>query len=409
MTILYFYQYFGTPKGGWSTRVYEMGRRWVAAGHEVKVITSLYDKSDLHSKGVYSRQLIDGIEVYVINILLSNKHRIFRRICSFLFFALVATWLGIKLKADVFIASSGPITVGIPALFAKWLRRKPLVFEVRDLWPEGAVAFGIIRNPWIIKTAYWFEKLCYQNSALIIACSPGIQHSIILRFPATQVITIPNASDVGLFRHADIPQNATIAYQDKHLFVYTGTLGLIDDCRQILEAAAILQQRQRNDIQILMIGDGKERLELEAKAKADRLVNVSFLGLMPKTKLIAYIRQARASILTVKPIPFMDHCSPNKMFDAFAAGIPIIQTTRGWIHELIEKEQCGINVAPNDPINFADAIERLADDALLYKKMSEQSAKLGDQVFNRDLLAQQMLEAIEQVYEGNFAHPSHRR
>ena len=74
MTILYLYQYFGTPKGGWSTRVYEMTRRWVEEGHKVIVVTTLYDKSDLKARGFISKQVVDGIEVFVLNLELSNKH-----------------------------------------------------------------------------------------------------------------------------------------------------------------------------------------------------------------------------------------------------------------------------------------------------------------------------------------------
>lgn len=394
MKILIFYQYFGTPKGGWSTRIYEMSRRWVEAGHEVSVVTSLYDKSDLTASGFYEKQRHAGIDVYVINIKLSNKHHTLYRIYSFFFYAFMASFLGLRAPCDVVLASSGPITVGIPALLTKWLRRKPMVFEVRDLWPDGAVAFGILSNPLLKKLAYWFEALCYRQSRLVVTASEGMTRNIAQRFPSTSLFTIPNASDVDLFRTPVDNRDIYKCYAGKKVFVYTGTLGLIDGCRQIVEAAIELQKRGREDIIILLIGDGKERSELEQLATEYLLKNIEFIGLMPKEKLVGYIQVARASLLTVKPIPFMDNCSPNKIFDAFAAGVPIIQTTQGWIKDLVEETGCGLNVPPNDVVAFADAIIQLCDKELLFESCCRVSAKLGDSTFNRDKLAKKMLTAI---------------
>lgn len=377
--------------------MYEMSRRWVEAGHEVTVITSLYDKSDLKSSGFYEKQQHAGIAVYVINIQLSNKHHTLYRIYSFLFYAFMASVLGLRAPCDVVLSSSGPITVGIPALLAKWLRRKPMVFEVRDLWPDGSVAFGILRSSMLKKLAYWFESLCYRQSSLVVTASEGMNRNIAERFPETRLITIPNASDVELFR---IPvDNGKIKerYAGKKVFVYTGTLGLIDDCGQIVHAAIELQKRERRDVVLLMIGDGKEHEELEQLARDHQLENIEFIGLLPKEQLVGYIQIARASILTVKPIPFMDNCSPNKIFDAFAAGVPIIQTTQGWIKELVEREGCGLNVEPNDPAGFADAIIRLSNDQALYDRCCSASSKLADDVFSRNKLAEQMLRAITRL------------
>jgi glycosyltransferase involved in cell wall biosynthesis len=395
MSFLYFYQYFGTPKGGWSTRVYETCKRWVEQGHKVTVITCLYDKSDLTANGFISTYNIEGIHVKVINVKLSNKHTFLRRLIGFFGFALIAGWVGIRQKADWIVASSGPITIGIPALITKWVKRKPLVFEVRDLWPEGAIALGILKHKLLQKVAYWFERLCYKNASLVVTASPAMQMDIKSRFPEVNTYTIPNASDLALFGNGqyEIPTK----YQGKKLFVYTGTLGLIDDCEQILEAAKILRDRQLNDYKILLIGDGKERDELEAKAKDLGLVNTEFLGQMPKVDLVGYVQQAVAMLFTVKPIPFMDKCSPNKMFDAFAAGTPIIQTTQGWIKELLAQENCGINVDPRNPEAMADAMQYLAENDSARLEMSINAQRLAMERFNRDKLAIDMLHQIEQA------------
>lgn len=399
MRILIFYQYFGTPKGGWSTRIYEYSRRWVEQGHDVTVVTTLYDKSDLKAKGLFEKQQFSGIDVYVINIQLSNQHNITYRILSFFAYAIMATIIGIRVKSDIIIASSGPITVGIPALIVKWIRNKPMAFEVRDLWPDGAVAFGILKNKILKRIAYNFEYICYKNSSLIVAASKGMAQNIMRRFQNLNIVTIPNAADNELFRMSIKNEILVEKYLGKLIFVYTGTLGLIDDCMQIVMAANELYKRGRTDIKILFIGDGKERSDLEKRTHELNLDNIEFIGLISKNALVGYLQIARASILTVKPIPFMDDCSPNKIFDAFAAGVPIMQTTRGWIYDLVNDAKCGLNIPPNDPIAFADAIEALSDNSDLFSKCSKGSQKLADNDFNRNRLASLYLDEIKKLVD----------
>ena len=153
MKILIFYQYFSTPKGSWGTRIYEFAKDWVKEGHEVTVVSSIYTKSDLKAKRLLETQFFDGIQVRVINVRIDNKQSIPKRIYSFIAYAVIASWYAVTLPANIVIASSGPITVGLPGLIAKWIRGRKMVFEARDLWPEGAIELGVIKNT-VIKNSY---------------------------------------------------------------------------------------------------------------------------------------------------------------------------------------------------------------------------------------------------------------
>src|SRR5690606_15584636 len=146
MKIVYFYQYFSTPNGSWGTRVYEFAKEWVDQGHEVTVVTSIYSKSDLVAEKLVEDQVFEGIKVKVLNVIIDNKQSFIKRILSFIKYSLLSSYYAIKLPADVVIASSGPITIGIPGLISKYIRGRKLIFETRDLWPEGAIELGIIKN-----------------------------------------------------------------------------------------------------------------------------------------------------------------------------------------------------------------------------------------------------------------------
>ena len=394
MKILFFYQYFTTPQGSWSTRAYEFARRWVAAGDEVTVVTSVYDKSDLRPHGMVERFEIDGIDVRVINVRLSNKHGKLQRVATFFWYALVSSWFALTVPSDVVLASSGPITVGIPGLIARYLRRRPLVFEVRDLWPEGAIQLGVLRSRIMIRIARAFEGLCYRKSRAVVAASPGQAGWVSRRCPSCEVGVVPNASDNALFGEAEPLVDLLDGLRGKKLVVYTGTLGLIDNCIQIVETAKVLADRGEDEVAIVLIGDGKERTMLEEAAIERGLANVHFLGLMPKTEVARWVRASRCMLISFLPVPVLDTVSPNKLFDAFAAGVPVVQTTQGWIKDLLNREECGITVPAGDSEAMADATLRFVRDDALRERMGRNAKRVAVERFDRGLLAEKMRKVL---------------
>ena len=401
MRIAFFYQYFGTTKGGWSTRVYEMTRRWVEAGHEVTVVTSLYDKSDLKAEGFITHLTVEGVQVVLINVRLSNQHGFALRVFSFLAYALVSLYFALRLRYDVCVASSGPITVGLAGLAAKFLRRKPFVFEIRDIWPEGAVQLGVLKNPLAISSARAFERLCYQAADLVVACSPGQAEHVAGLAPDKELLVIPNASDNDLEeRVAGRTLALPAALTGKKLVAYTGTLGLMDGCDAIVEAARVLQAEGRDDIALVMIGSGNERERLEALARSYQLRNLHFLGLIPKEDVVLWLKRARAALYTIKGVPVLNTGSPNKMFDAFALGVPLIQNSDGWIWDLVEAEGCGLNVPIGDAGAMAAAMARLCDDDALYASCAAAARRLARTRFDRGRLAAEYLRALEGLVRG---------
>ena len=395
MNILIFYQYFGTPKGGWSTRMYELPKAWIAEGHQVTVVTTPYDKSDIKATKFIDKQFFDGIEVIIINIKQSNKHALLYRAFTFLLFSVISIYYGLSRKFDVMLCSSGPITIGLPGIFAKIFRpKKILVFEVRDLWPAGAIQLGLLKNKFIIKLAYYFEKLCYKKADLIVTCSKGMTDSIKSRFPLTNLLTIPNACDYDFFQVVDPAFSLPDWAVNKKIFIYTGSLGLMDDCIQIIKGIELIKN---DDIIFVFIGEGKERVSLENYVKENGIINTYFLGLIPKTSVRSWLQNAYAAFVTFKNIPVLQTSSPNKMFDAFAAGVPIIQSTQGWIKELVKNENCGISVDPQKATEMQDAILKLFIEQGLRNNMADNCRRLAKTDFNRKLLADKYIGEMIKV------------
>lgn len=395
MKILYFYQYFSTPNGSWGTRVYEFAREWVAMGHEVTVVTSIYSKSDLQAERFIENQMFDGVKVKVLNIKIDNKQPFLKRIWTFLVYSIVSSWYALTEPADVVIASSGPITVGLPGLVSRYFRGRTLVFETRDLWPEGAIELGIIHNWFLKKAAYAFERLCYRASSLVVSLSPGMKSYIEKKHGHKNVISVTNAANIALFsRKAEWKEKR---FDPRKYAVYTGNIGRVNNSRWLYEAARALKGLGRDDIKIVLIGEGQEREQLETMAMNEGVDNFIRLGLMPKKDLVAYVQHAMVSLVPLKGTPVLNTSSPNKFFESLAAGVPVVQNTTGWMKDFLLENEVGFTVHPDDPEELANLLIELDSHPEKLKTMGQQAAAIARTKFDKDVLALKMLNALEQL------------
>lgn len=375
--------------------MYEFPKRWIELGHQVTIVTSPYDKSDIKATKFIDTQIIDQIEVIIVNIRQSNKHSILYRAFTFCLFSIISIYYALVRRYDLLICSSGPITIGLPGIFAKILRpKKKFVFEVRDLWPDGAIQLGLLKNTLLVKLAYAFEKLCYNKADLVVTCSKGMTESIENRFKKTKLLTIPNASDYEFFQEKDPQFSLPVWASGKKIFVYTGSLGLMDNCMQIIQG---IELPGTGDDVFVFIGEGKEKIDLEIYVQQKQIANVYFKGLIPKTEVRSWLQNAYAAFVTFKNIPTLQTSSPNKMFDAFAAGVPVIQSTNGWIKDLVEDNRCGLSVDPEQPTDMCNAIKKLSKDTPLRNSMSDAAKQLAVTVFNRKELGDKYLAALIKI------------
>jgi len=390
LKIIVVYQYFGTPNGSWSTRIYELTKRWVSSGNEVIVITSPYDKSDILPQGLISKQKIDGINLIVIDSGDSNRFTILKRVLRAITFSIISSYYAIFLKADLLITSSGPITVGISGLFTKLFTSKRWIFELRDLWPDGGIEMGLIKGRFVIKISRLFEKLIYQNANFIVTSSDGQKQALTQKGLNPQDIgIIYNASDNDLFgEFIDLSQKDLNIIQGRKYFLHIGSLGFIHNVGYVIDAAFFLNSLNP-DILIILIGDGNEKILLQEKVAQLNLNNVLFLGQMPKKAITPWLSNCVGTLFTTLNNKVQNTSSPNKIFDSFAASKPVIQTTEGWLKDLFIENNCGINVNPNNPREMADAMIKYVKDEKLAIQHGLNAKFLAETKFSRDSLAKE--------------------
>ena len=404
MRVLYFHQYFSTPSGSTGTRSYEMAQSLITRGHEVTVVcgSGRMSSTGLAGKPVKGtrRGKVDGIDIIELDLPYSNYDSFLKRSWIFLLFAWQSIGLALSLKYDLLFATSTPLTAGIPGIFATLLRRKPFVFEVRDLWPELPREMGVITNPVILWAMGVLEWMSYHSARGCIGLSPGIVQGITRRgISPDRVAMVPNGCDLEMFNplFGDVLRPDGVGEGD-FVAVFTGAHGIANGLDAVLDVAKVLTERRRNDIRLVFIGDGKLKPALVARAEREGLVNCLFIDSVSKLKLTAYLRGADAGLMLLANVPaFYYGTSPNKFFDYIAIGLPVLNNYPGWLAGMIKDNNCGLAIEPDNPIAFADALEKMADNPLLRKEMSSNARNFAVKEFDRAKLGNNFVNFLERM------------
>lgn len=396
MKILYLHQYFCPPQSNGSTRSYEFARRLIANGHAVCMITSSAHLPHYVGTSKVSQLEIAGIPAVVIHVPYDNTMSFGRRIRAFIEFAWLASRQASKVKADVVFATSTPLTIAIPGIVARLRRRIPMVFEVRDLWPELPIAVGALKNPLAKIAAYWLEWIAYHSAKHIIALSPGMAEGVILRgIPANRVTVIPNSCDLDLFdvssERGRLVRERLNLTPGQPLVVYTGTLGLINGLEYLVEAAVTMQDIAPQ-VHFLLIGDGARKEAIIASAEKAGVLgrNLTIWNSVPKTQMADVLAAATVATSLFVPLKSMWNNSANKFFDALAAGKPIAINYGGWQADLLRETGAGIVLPPDDPAEGARQLAAFVQDTARLRAASEVSRHLARTRFDRDTAARQL-------------------
>ena len=337
---------------------------------------------------------VQGIDVIELDLPYGNQLGFIRRAWTFLRFALRSVRIALWEKYDVLFATTTPLTAGIPGIAAKWLRRKPFVFEVRDLWPELPRAMGVIKNPVVLWMMSVLEWMSYRSADRLVALSPGIREGIQRRgVKPERIALIPNASDLRLFADPEGgPWQPDDIPADAKLVVFTGTHGYANGLSAVVDAADVLRAKGRDDIYIGLFGYGVEKPKLQERSEELGLTNLRFYDPIPKLQIARLMASADAGLQILANVPaFYYGTSPNKFFDYCAAGIPIVCNYPGWVADLLAEHQAGIAVPPENPTGLAEAIERICDDREFNQQCRQGSRELAQTKFDRDQLAKQFV------------------
>ena len=343
MKLLYIAQYFYFPEDSSSTRAYDLSTSFVKQGIDVTVVTSFNGNSKDPKWQFLER---DGLKIHRLNCPYDNRMGFWRRIKSFCSFLVNASRKALKVDCDVVLATSTPLTVGVPALVVHAFRRKPYVFEVRDVWPGVPIAMGYFKNAVVRRFLYWFEKHVYKKASAIIPLSIGMDENIKRRYPNDKSVVIPNISEIKRF--ASIQKTVDIDVPaGKKVLLYAGTFGNVNGLGYVIELASFTL-RHNPDVWFYLVGMGKEKEDNIRQAEALGVYNknVFFFDPVKKSDLPYLYSIADVGSSFVINIPALFDNSANKFFDTLAAGRPMVINHGGWQADVISQYNCGYVLPP---------------------------------------------------------------
>jgi glycosyltransferase involved in cell wall biosynthesis len=399
MHILLIHQAFASLDEPGGTRHYEFARLLSARGHRVTVIASpvSYITGAPSTAGSSSREhKTEGVVILRAPVYAAHHRSFLHRIFAFVTFMLSSFWIGLRVQhVDVVWGTSPPIFQGVTAWALARVKGAHFLFEVRDLWPQFAIAVGVLRNPALIGASEWLERFLYRHADRLLVNSPGfIEH--VKERGARNVELIPNGADPSMFD----PSNEGMEFRreyglgGKFVALYAGAHGMSNDLEVVLDAARLLTDA---NLQVVFVGDGKEKPVLQARADAMGLKNVTFAGSIPKVKMPDALAAADACIAILMPLEEYKTTYPNKVFDYMAAGRPIVLAIDGVIRQVVEAAGCGIFAEPGNAAALAKVICKLAEQPEESRAMGLRGRNYLEENFNREKMADRLIRLFEEM------------
>ncbi len=394
MKILFLSHYFPPEVNAPATRTYEHCRRWVELGHEVTVISCVPHHPMGKAYPGYSNKLIhteykDGIKAIKILTYITANEGFLKRTFNYVFYMLMAIVAAPFLpKADIVISTSPQFFNGLAGYFVSRLKRCPWILEIRDLWPESILAVGAIKNPLIIRTLEAIERFVYRKADHIVPVTYAFERHIAARGGSPDRITvIRNGVDLKFFEPCE--KNHEFARQlgveGKFVAAYVGTHGMAHGLDLLIDAAQEL--KKRDDIVILLAGDGAERARLVAEVERRGLKNIKLLGQLPKTEMPKLWSVTDVSLVVLKKLDLFLTVIPSKIFESMAMRQPIILGVAGESAELIQESGAGIVIEPENVEQLTAALLTLADSTALREEIGDHGRAYVAANFDRTVLA----------------------
>jgi glycosyltransferase involved in cell wall biosynthesis len=411
LKILVIYQSYLTKGAPGGSRYNEFARLWADAGHDVTVITGTLNYTTGEVPAVYRgkwwvRETDGKVKVWRCYVPATYHSSRLGRMWSFFGFTLSTTTAALLCpNADVVIATSPPLTIVIPGWVAArgrpWRRRCPLVFEIRDLWPESAVTTGVLSERSMLTRILWrLERWGIATADKVNVLTPAFRENLLRRRLATddKIVFVPNGADLGLFTPGprDNAVRREFRWADKFVMLYAGAHGRANALQQLVLAAEILKPRA--DILIATVGHGPERERLVDLAARRGLNNITFLGPQAKEQMPDFVNAADVGAAVLQNNPTFRTVWPNKVFDYMACARPTLVAIDGVARKLVcEDAKAGVYAEPENAPAIAAAIESLAADPEGRRRMGLAGREWVMANARRETLASRYLEILQEL------------
>jgi glycosyltransferase involved in cell wall biosynthesis len=402
--ILFLTDNFAPETNAPATRTFEHARVWVAEGHDVTVVTGVpnFPTGRVHEgyrNRPYQVENIEGIRVVRVWTYIAANVGTLRRSLDYISFMLSSIPAAlVQERPEIIVGTSPQLLTTLAAWLVARLRRVPFVFELRDLWPESISAVGAVLDEASMRAMSAVAQFLYKRADAIVSVTESFVEVLASRgISRDKMVVVRNGASLSDFGGETGPSDVRLKAgigEDRFLVTYLGTIGMAHGLGSVLDAAVMSGDEP---VHFLFVGEGAEKSRLEAEASRRGLGNVTFLGNRPRVEIPGILAASDAVIVHLKDDPLFDTVIPSKIFEAMAAGVPIIHAVRGESARIVSEAGAGIVVEPESPGQTLAAISRLRSDRELSREMGKRGRAAVQESFNRKTLALKMLHALISV------------
>ncbi len=395
-------QYYPPEMGAPQARLSHLAGEFVRSGHEVVVLTAMpnYPRGKVYPGygGFLQRETRDGVAVVRTWIYPTQSVGLVKRLGNY--FSFVASSLAVGAftlgKLDYLITESPPLFLGISGYLLALKTGAKWIFNVSDLWPESAVRLGVLREGASLRAAQSLEAFCYRKAWLVTGQSREILEDVQRRFPSVSTYHLSNGVDTDMFRPERRSEEARRVLLDDAsdgkacLAVYAGLHGIAQGLDQVLEAASLLQN---GAVRIVLVGDGPQKEQLVKQCRDLGLSGVRFLDSRRREEMPEMMASADVALVPLKL--HLPGAVPSKLYEAMGSGAAVVLVAEGEAATVVREANAGIVVAPGDTRGLARALETLAADGGMRRKMAEAGRAAALDKFDRKRIAERFIGHLE--------------
>lgn len=368
MQILLMAQHYAPEEVSGAVLATELAEDLVKQGHQVTFVTCAPNYPEGRVFAGYRNRLLqvetlNGVRIVRVWSYISPRKSFWRRVFNFATFSFMALWGGLlEARPEVLLSYSPPLPLGIAAWLTSRLKRVPWVLRVEDLYPEAAIAAGVLRSRRAAAFFEWLERFLYQRADHISLISDGFQRNLVRkRVTPGKLSVIPVWADP-----AEVcPSPKANAFRRENdldgsfVVMYAGNLGYASAVEDVVAAAELLSTR--SDISFVFVGEGVKKATLQIVAQDRQLRQVKFLPFQPRDRFPEMMAAADVSLVTLNR-DSSGTSLPSKTFSIMASGRPIVAVTPpdSEIAHLVNAAGCGVVVAPAEPAALAAIIVELS-------------------------------------------------
>jgi glycosyltransferase involved in cell wall biosynthesis len=304
-------------------------------------------------------------------------------------------------RPDVVIATSPQLLVGLSGLVIARLKRAPLIFEVRDLWPESLEAVGVSgKNSLLVRVLGRIAGLLYRRADHIVVVTNAFKEHLQRHWnvSAEKISVVVNGVDDTLFQPqtADPAVLAEFGVQGRFVVGYIGTIGNAHGVETLVETARLLQQSDP-EIVILVVGEGADKQKLQQLVQENRLENVKIFPGQPRERIPQIVAASQVCLVLLKKSELFKTVIPTKMLEFMSCARPVILGVKGHAQELLERSQGGFCIEPGNAQALFDAVLRLRAQPELCEAFGRNGREFIVQNLSRRRTAEDYLNILQKL------------